>query len=97
MNSHSTRIAIVRLSALGDIVNTAVVLQIIRKVYPNAVIDWFVEEAFAPILVNHSLLNEVIPVPLKRLKKTRSFALLKEMIHTLKSREHYDHIIDAGF
>lgn len=95
MNSHSTRIAIVRLSALGDIVNTAVVLQIIRKIYPNAVIDWFVEEAFAPILENHSLLSEVIPIPLKRLKKTRSFALLKEMIHTLKSREHYDHIIDA--
>ncbi len=89
------RIAIVRLSALGDIVNTAVVLQIIHNVYPDAVIDWFVEEAFAPILENHSLINEVIPIPLKRLKKTRSFALLKEIIRTLKSREHYDHIIDA--
>ena len=95
MNSYPMRIAIVRLSALGDIVNTAVVLQIIHNVYPDAVIDWFVEEAFAPILENHSLINEVIPIPLKRLKKTRSFALLKEIIRTLKSREHYDHIIDA--
>jgi len=95
MNSHSIRIAIVRLSALGDIVNTAVVLQIIHSYYPNAVIDWFVEEAFAPILQEHLLIHEVIPVPLKRLKKTRSFSLLKSMIHNLKSREHYDHIIDA--
>jgi len=89
------RIAIVRLSALGDIINTAVVLQIIHNYTPNAVIDWFVEEAFAPILYNHPLLHEVIPIPLKRLKKTKSLPLLKAMIHTLTSREPYDHIIDA--
>lgn len=95
MKSPNLRIAIVRLSALGDIVNTAVVLQIIHRYYPDAHIDWFVEEAFAPILQNHPLIHEVIPVPLKRLKKIKSFSLLKEMIHTLKSRERYDHIIDA--
>jgi heptosyltransferase-1 len=95
MKSPISRIAIVRLSALGDIVNTAVVLQIIHRHYPDAQIDWFVEEAFAPILHNHPLIHEVIPVPLKRLKKTKSFRLLKEMIHTLKSRERYDCIIDA--
>ena len=89
------RIAIVRLSALGDIVNTAVVLQIIHANFPSALIDWYIEEAFAPILKDHPLIHEVIPVPLKRLKKSRSFSLLKEMIHTLKSRERYDHIIDA--
>ncbi|MFH0710909.1 MAG: lipopolysaccharide heptosyltransferase I [Pseudomonadota bacterium] len=95
MKSPNIRIAIVRLSALGDIVNTAVVLKIIHSYYPDALIDWFVEEAFAPILLNHPLIHEVIPVPLKRLKKNKSFSLLKEMIHTLKSRERYDHIIDA--
>lgn len=95
MKSPNLRIAIVRLSALGDIINTAVVLQIIHNYYPDAEIDWFIEEAFAPILQSHPLIHEVIPVPLKRLKKTKSFTLLKEMIHTLKSRKRYDHIIDA--
>lgn len=95
MNNSKLRIAIVRLSALGDIINTAVVLQIIHRYYPNAIIDWFVEEGFSPILKHHPLIHEVIPVPLKRLKKTKRFSLLKEMIHTLKSRERYDHIIDA--
>jgi heptosyltransferase I len=89
------RIAIVRLSALGDIVNTAVVLQIIAQHYPQAEVDWFVEEAFAPLLQNHPLLHEVIPIPLKRIKKTKNFTLLKETIHTLRTRERYDHIIDA--
>ena len=61
MKSPILRIAIVRLSALGDIVNTAVVLQIIAHHYPDAQVDWFVEEAFAPILQNHPLLHKVIP------------------------------------
>jgi len=95
MNTRNFRIAIVRLSALGDIVNTAVVLQIIRRHYPHAVIDWYVEEAFAPILTNHPLISEVVSVPLKRIKKTKSFKLLSETIRSLKARPLYDQIIDA--
>lgn len=95
MNTRNFRIAIVRLSALGDIVNTAVVLQIIRRHYPHANIDWVVEEAFAPILKDHPLLNEVIAIPLKRIKKTKNFTLLRETINSLKSRPPYDQIIDA--
>lgn len=95
MNTRNIRIAIIRLSALGDIVNTAVALQIIRKYYPNAVIDWYVEEAFSPLLEHHPLLHEVISVPIKRIKKTKSFQLLRETIRDLRSREPYDQIIDA--
>jgi heptosyltransferase-1 len=95
MNRASLRIAIVRLSALGDIINTAVVLQIIRYHYPDARIDWFVEEAFAPILEGHPLLNEVIPIPLKKIKKQKSLSLLRTTIRSLRSREPYDYIIDA--
>jgi heptosyltransferase I len=95
MKSQNFRIAIVRLSALGDIVNSAVVLQIIRHHYPHAIIDWVVEEGFAPILNNHPLLNDVIAIPLKRIKKTKSFSLLRETISILRSRPPYDQIIDA--
>jgi heptosyltransferase-1 len=95
MNTPPLRIAIVRLSALGDIINTAVVLQIIHNHYPDTLIDWFVEEAFAGILEGHPLLHEVVPVPLRRLKKTKSFTLLKETIAMLRAREEYDVIVDA--
>lgn len=95
MNTRNFRIAIVRLSALGDIVNTAVVLQIIRKHYPDALVDWYVEEAFAPILNHHPLIDEVISVPLKRIKKTKSFYLFLETVRSLKARPRYDQIIDA--
>lgn len=95
MNSPFLRIAIVRLSALGDIVNTAVVLQIIHKHYPNAIIDWFIEEAFASVLEGHPLIHEVVPIPLKRIKKQKSLSLLRTTIRSLRSREEYDHIVDA--
>ena len=95
MNRASLRIAIVRLSALGDIVNTAVVLQIIHYNYPNALIDWFIEEAFAPILEGHPLIHNVVAIPLKKIKKQRSFSLLRTTIHSLRSSQPYDHIIDA--
>ena len=37
------KIAIVRLSAMGDIVQSMVVLQFIKKHIPDSTIDWFVE------------------------------------------------------
>jgi heptosyltransferase-1 len=95
MKNSNPRIAIVRLSALGDIVNTALILQIIRRYYPDAHIDWFVEEAFAPILAGHPLLNETVAVPIKRIKKNKDFALLIRTLKNLKNRLPYDQIIDA--
>ncbi len=94
MNRDIKRVAIVRLSALGDIVNTAVVLQFIKKEYPNVVIEWITEEAFAPLLQGHPLVNVVHTVNLKKLKKERSFALLKESVSKLRSLGEFDIVLD---
>jgi heptosyltransferase I len=45
-----SRILIVRLSALGDIVHAVPVLEAIRRHDPAAEIDWLVEEAYAAVL-----------------------------------------------
>ncbi len=44
------RILIVRLSALGDIVHALPVLNRLRQTFPNATIDWLVEENYAATL-----------------------------------------------
>jgi heptosyltransferase-1 len=44
------RILIVRLSALGDIVHALPVLGRLRQAFPEAQIDWLVEENYAPTL-----------------------------------------------
>lgn len=46
----ASRILIVRLSALGDIVHAVPVLAAIRRHDATAQIDWLVEEAYAPVL-----------------------------------------------
>jgi heptosyltransferase-1 len=94
MKKDIKRILIVRLSALGDIVNSAVVLQFIKKEYPDAEIEWVVERGFAPLLKDHPLIDAVHPIDLKKIKKQKSFSLLKQNISLLRSLNDFDIIID---
>lgn len=88
------RIAIVRLSALGDIINSALILQFIKQAYPQAQVEWICEEGFAPIIANHPDLYKVHTVAIKRAKKTKSLTLLLETISKLRSLGKFDIIID---
>nr|WP_275856726.1 lipopolysaccharide heptosyltransferase I [Sulfurimonas sp. MAG313] len=88
------RIAIVRLSALGDIINSAFILEFIKEAYPQAKIEWICEEAFAPILNHHPLLDAVHTVAIKRAKKNKSFSVLLKTISKLRGLGEFDKIID---
>ncbi|SFV60241.1 Lipopolysaccharide heptosyltransferase I [hydrothermal vent metagenome] len=94
MNREIKRIAIVRLSALGDIVNSAVVVQFIKQKYPNAKIDWITEEIFGDIVTIIEGVQEVHTINLKQLKREKSFKLLKQNISKLRTLGEYDSIID---
>ena len=94
MNKSVNKIAIVRLSALGDIVNSAIVLQFLHQHYPTMKIDWITEKSFAPLLQNHPYINKVHTVELKQLKKEKKLSLLKETVKYLCSLGPYDKIID---
>ncbi|MFW2557904.1 lipopolysaccharide heptosyltransferase I [Aliarcobacter butzleri] len=89
------RIAIIKLSAMGDIIHAMVALQYIKRQYPDLQIDWFVESAFAPILENNPDINEIIKLDLKSIKKDK-----KEIINQIKlikkyENNCYDLVIDA--
>jgi len=94
MKKEINHIAIVRLSALGDIVNSAVVLQFIAQFYPKAKIDWITEEVFSNLLQKHPLINNVVKVNLKKIKKEKDLTLLQETISMLKQTPNYDIVID---
>lgn len=55
------RIAIVKPSALGDIVHALPVLSALRGAYPDAHIAWVVNKSFEGLLTGHPDLNETIP------------------------------------
>ncbi len=64
-----SRILLIRTSALGDIAQTLPVLAALRRALPGARLGWVVDEAFAPLLAGHGLLDELLPVPLRRLRR----------------------------
>ena len=88
------KIAIVKLSALGDIVHAMVVLQFIKQTMPNCRIDWIVEERFSSILDHHPHIDRVLCVDLKSLKKDklRFFTELKKL--KKYANNSYDLVID---
>lgn len=55
------RIALIKPSALGDVVQTLPVLAALRERFPSAAISWIVNQSYAPLLEPISLLDEVIP------------------------------------
>jgi lipopolysaccharide heptosyltransferase I len=55
------RIALIKPSALGDIVHSLPVLTALRRRFPTAQIAWIVNRSYAPLLYNHPDLNEIIP------------------------------------
>ncbi|OCR94772.1 lipopolysaccharide heptosyltransferase I [Campylobacter fetus] len=82
------KIAIIKLSSLGDIVHTVIVLQFIKKYCKAAEISWFVDEKFGSILDYHQDIKEVVKLPLKDKKFVKTYKILS------KFRNKFDIIID---
>jgi lipopolysaccharide heptosyltransferase I len=57
------RVLIVRLTALGDVVNALPALAALRQMLPTAHIAWAVEPPLDQLLRGHPALNQIIPVP----------------------------------
>ena len=93
------KIAIVKLSAMGDIIHAMVALQYIKKyaISQNIDIDidWIVESAFEQILEHNPHIDNILQVNLKKIKQNKS--LIFDEIKAIKKYSHndYDLIIDA--
>ena len=86
------KIAIVKLSSLGDIIHAMVALQFIKKHQPKSEIDWIVEDSYKGLLINNPHLRAIHTV---NLKKAKSLRLLINEIRKIKNFGTYDVVIDA--
>ncbi|WP_198243812.1 lipopolysaccharide heptosyltransferase I [methane-oxidizing endosymbiont of Gigantopelta aegis] len=89
------KIAVVKLSALGDIVHAMVALQFIKKNYPTAQIDWIVEQRFKAVLEHNPDINHIHAVQIQALKRQKSWAGLLDEIKKLRQLGPYDLVVDA--
>lgn len=92
------RILLVKTSSLGDVVHNLPVVSDILRHIPDAVIDWVVEEPFAPLPALHPGVHWVIPVAVRRWRKTpfsrdtrEEFAAYRHAVGSV----HYDAVIDT--
>ncbi len=92
------RILLVKTSSMGDLVHTMPMVTDIVRHHPDAQIDWVVEESFADIPRLHPRVERIIPVAVRRWRKTpfaravwRELATLRQALRA----ESYDYIIDA--
>ncbi|GAA7220276.1 lipopolysaccharide heptosyltransferase I [Helicobacter pylori] len=87
------KIAIVRLSALGDIIVGAVFLAVIKECLPNAQIEWFVDERFGAILEHSPYIDKLHPIVLKSTLTTFNPLKIFKLFKSLRAYE-YDIVID---
>ncbi|NPA55049.1 MAG: lipopolysaccharide heptosyltransferase I [Epsilonproteobacteria bacterium] len=89
------RVAIVKLSAMGDIIHAMVALQFIKQHNPSITIDWIVEQSFSEVLRHNPDIDNIFSINLKSIKKTklalfRQISILRDIAHN-----NYDFVIDA--
>lgn len=64
------RVLLVKTSSMGDIVHALPVVADIHAAYPDAQIDWLVEESYASLVKAHPGVARVIPLALRRWRKS---------------------------
>lgn len=92
------QILLVKTSSMGDVIHNLPVVADILARHENAKIDWMVEESFAEIPKLHPNVRNVIPVAVRRWRKSplssstwREINALKHQLGSIK----YDAIIDT--
>ena len=89
------KVAIVKLSAMGDIIHAMVALQYIKKAKPSLQIDWIVEEGFAKVLEGNPDIDNILPVNLKKIKSDKKKIFEQVKIIKNYAKNDYDLVIDA--
>ena len=92
------RILLVKTSSLGDVVHNLPVASDLRARFPEASIDWVVEEGYADIPRLHPAISRVIPMALRRWRRSLlSAASWREMAAFRRDlrMQTYDLVLDS--
>lgn len=92
------RVLVIKTSSMGDVIHALPALNDAKRALPNIVFDWVVEEGFAEIPSWHPAVDQVIPVAIRRWRKSL-FKSLKSpewrQFRTQLDKHHYDLAIDC--
>lgn len=92
------KILLVKISSMGDVIHNLPIVADIRARFPDARIDWVVEEAFADVPRMHPAIHRAIPLALRRWRKAlhrpATWRELSAFRAALRETD-YDYILDT--
>lgn len=93
----NSRILIVRLGAIGDVIRTLPALRALRVNLPDAHIAWVVEDRAASLLLNHPDLNQVFVLPRTKWQQAwytgKTLQEVHAFLRTLRAQQ-FDLVLD---
>ncbi len=94
MSNDLSSILIIKLSAIGDVVQSLPLLSVLRENFPSARIDWLVEEEASEIIKGHPAVNRVFISHRKSwqkkiLKGTEYSSVIQELFQFIKDIRSY--------
>ena len=89
-------VLLIKTSSMGDVLHNLPVVTDIQKHVPDAHVDWVVEEGFSLLPALHPKVNRVIPVAIRRWRKSwwQSRGEMQSACRDLRAR-HYDLALDT--
>lgn len=92
------KILLVRVSSLGDVLHNMALVADILSQFPQAQIDWVVEENFSDLVRLHPGVRDVIPFALRRWRKNLFSSAVRKEMAAFKTRlqtVNYDLVLDT--
>src|SRR5579864_3831407 len=92
------RILLVKTTSLGDVIHCLPAVSDLAAHFPQAEVDWVVEEPYAGIVALHPAVARVLPVAVRRWRKSLAARGTWDEISDFKrllAPEGYDRVIDA--
>ena len=92
------RFLIIKPSAMGDVATTLPVICDLKRVYPQADIDWLLHPALMALVAGHDAIHELIPFDRRKLAswwwRPSAFEAFWQLLRRLRMKK-YDLVIDA--
>jgi heptosyltransferase-1 len=92
------RVLLVKLSSLGDVIHNLPVVSDLARARPEVEIDWAVESPYAEIVAMHPAVKNILPIPMRALKKHWWSATCWQDFLASRSRvteKRYDQVLDT--
>ena len=86
------KIAIVKTSALGDIIHASFIPSILKKAFPQSSIDWFVTRDLAEILEDNPYIDQIVSLPYH--SQANAWQTIKGLLQIRHHDDAYDMIFD---